>query len=165
MLEERLPCFRLLGRHRGHIEQPAQFRWAALGEAPFATMLSGVIGPGIQAGKRDEGIRTLQGCALEGVNQGGADDLADAVDRAQVSDMLLAVGACLDQCFDSLVDARNDPIEASSEHLEIGGKSVQTFERHAECLTQRTELGATFGQTSHLALEPVSGKSQNLAFF
>lgn len=68
MLGEWLPGFRLLGRHRGHVEQPTQFSWAAFGEAPFATMLSRLIRSGIQAGERDEGIRALQGRTLEGVN-------------------------------------------------------------------------------------------------
>ena len=53
-------------------------------------MLSRVIRSGIQAGERDEGICALQGHTFEGVNQCSADDRADAVDRAQVRDMLFA---------------------------------------------------------------------------
>ncbi len=115
MLEERLPCFGLLGRHRGHVEQPTQFSWAAFGEAPFAAMLPRVIRSGIQAGERDEGVCALQGHTLEGVNQCSAEDRADAVDRAQVRDMLFAIGACLEQCFDALVEARNNLIETRSQ--------------------------------------------------
>src|SRR6266481_1086012 len=128
MLEEWLPCFGLFSRHCGHIEQPTQFSWTAFGQTPSAAMLSRVIRSGIQAGERNEGIGALQGRTLEGVNQCSAHDRADAVDRAQVRDMLFAIGVCLDQCFDLLVDARNELIEACSEPLEIGGKSVQTLE-------------------------------------
>ena len=119
--------FWLLGRHRGHVEQPTQFSGTAFGQAPFAAMLSRVIRPGIQAGEGDEGIRALQGRTLEGVNQCRADDRADPVNRAHVRGMLLAIGVGLDQCFDSLIDARNNLIEARPERLEVGGKSVQTF--------------------------------------
>src|ERR1039458_4830891 len=115
-------------------------------------MLPRVIRPGIQAGKCDEGICLLQGQTLKGVNQCSADDRADAGDRAQVRDMLFAIWVGLDQFVNALVDARNDLIEAFSKGLKFGGESVHSLERHAECLTQGTELGATFDQSSNLAL-------------
>jgi tripartite-type tricarboxylate transporter receptor subunit TctC len=107
-------------------EQPPQFSGAAFGETPLAAMLSRVIRSWIQARERAEGIRALQGCTLEGVNQGSAHDRADIVDCAQVHDMLLAIGACLGQRFNSLVEVRNNLIEARSERLEIGGESTST---------------------------------------
>lgn len=87
-------------------------------------MLSRVIRSGIQAGERDEGICALQGHTFQIVNQCSADDRADAVDRAQVRHMLFAIGACLNQCFDPLVDARYYLIKAFSKRLEIGGEAV-----------------------------------------
>src|SRR5665647_3199180 len=98
-------------------------------------MLPRVIRPGIQAGERDEGICVLQGHTLKGVNQCSADDWPDTGDRAQVRDVFFAIRVCLDQFFYSLVDARNDLIEALSQRLEIGGKSNHTLERHAKRLT------------------------------
>src|ERR1022692_307567 len=91
-------------------------------------MLSRIIWSWIQAGERNKGICALQGHTLEGVNQCSTDDRADAVDRAQVRDMLFAIWVYFDQFFYSLVDARNDLIEAFSKRLEFGGESVHSLE-------------------------------------
>src|ERR1700693_1129277 len=114
MLIEWPPCLRLYCRHRGQVEQPAQFGWSAFGEAPFAAMRSRVIRAGVQAGEGDESIRALQGHTLEGVDQRGADDRADAGDRAQAREVLFAIRTRFDQRLDSQVDARDELIEARS---------------------------------------------------
>src|ERR1700693_1340798 len=112
MLIEWPPCLRLYCRHRGQVEQPAQFGWSAFGEAPFAAMLSRVIRSGVQAGEGDESIRVLQGQPLESVEQSGAGDRADAGDRAQARVVLFALGTRVDQRLDSQVDAGDELIEA-----------------------------------------------------
>src|SRR6266481_862252 len=114
MLVEWPPWLGLDCRQRCQVEQPAQFGRSAFGEAPFAPMLSGVIRSRIQAGEGDERIRALYGHPLEGVDQRGADDGADAGDRAQAREVLLALGTRLDQRLDSEVDARDELIEARS---------------------------------------------------
>src|SRR6185369_15122287 len=114
MLVEWPPYLRLDCRQRRQVEQPAQFGRSAFGQAPFATMLSGVIRSGIQTGEGDERICALYGHTLEGVDQRGADDGADAGDRAQPSQVLLAFGTCFDQRLDPEVDARDELIEARS---------------------------------------------------
>src|SRR5665811_2443470 len=78
--------------------------------------------------------------------------MAETVDRAQVRNVFFAIGVGLDQFFDSLVDARNDLIEALSQRFEIRGKPNHTLERHAERLTQGTQLGTAFEQSVNLAL-------------
>jgi hypothetical protein len=75
-------------------------------------MLSRVIRSGIQAGEGDESICGLQGHPLESVDQGGADDRADAGDRAQAREVLFALGIGFDQRVDSQVDAGDELIEA-----------------------------------------------------
>src|SRR5216683_5767273 len=114
MLVEWPPWLGLDCRQRRQVEQPAQFGRSAFGEAPFATMLSRVIWSGIQAGEGDEGIRALHGHPLEGVDQSAADDRADAGDRAQAREVLLALGTRVDQRLDSQVEARDELIEARS---------------------------------------------------
>src|SRR5271169_3378019 len=111
---ERPPCLRLYCRHCSHVEQPAQFARSAFGEAPFAAMLSRVIRSGVQAGEGDESISALQGHPLEGIDQSGADDRADAGDRAQAREALFALGTRFDQLLDSQVEARDELIEALS---------------------------------------------------
>src|SRR5665647_716840 len=144
MLIDWPPGLRFDGGQGCQIEQSPQFGWTALGQTPFATMMSRVIRPGIQAGERDEGICVLQGYALQSVNQCSADNRANAIYRLQVRDMFFAIRACLDQYLDSLVDTRNDLIEAFFKRLEIGAKPIYPLERHAECRTQGSQLGATF---------------------
>jgi len=55
---------------------------------------------------------------------------------AQVRVMQFAIGICIDEYLDLLVDARNELIEALFKRLQIGTKPVNPLERHAECRTQ-----------------------------
>jgi len=77
-------------------------------------MLSRVIRSGIQAGEGDKAIRALQGHTLEGIDQNGADDRADAGDRAQARAVLPALGTRFDQRLDSEVKAPDELIETRS---------------------------------------------------
>ena len=77
-------------------------------------MLSRVIRSRVQAGEGDERIRALYGHPLEGIDQRGADDRADASDRAQAREVLFALGTRIDQRLYSQVDARDELIEARS---------------------------------------------------
>src|SRR6266566_8531834 len=114
MFVEWPPCLRLYCRHRRQVEQPAQFGRSAFGETPFAAMLSRVIRSRVQAGEGDESIRALQGYTLEDVDQSGANDRADAGNRAQPREVLFAIGTRIDQRLDSQVDARDELIEVRS---------------------------------------------------
>ena len=67
---------------------------------------------------------------LEDIDECNAYNWADAVDRAQVRNMCLALWACLDQFLDALINVRNELIEAHSHCFEIGGESVHALERH-----------------------------------
>src|SRR5450759_4502815 len=78
--------------------------------------------------------------------------MAETGDRAQVRNVFFALRACFDQYLDSLIDTHNDLIEVLSQRLEIRGKSNQTLERHAECLTQGTQFGTALDQSINLAL-------------
>ena len=77
-------------------------------------MLSRVIRSRVQAGEGDKSIRALHRHPLEGVDQSGADDRADAGDRAQAREVLFALRARFDQRLESQVDARDELIEARS---------------------------------------------------
>jgi hypothetical protein len=67
-----------------------------------------------QSGEGDERIRVLHRHPLEGVDQSGADNRADARDRAQAGEILLALGTRIDQRLYSQVEARDELIEARS---------------------------------------------------
>jgi hypothetical protein len=66
-------------------------------------MLPRVIPTGVQPGEGDKGICALQRHPLEGVYQSGADERADAGDRAQAREVLFALGTGFDQRLDSEV--------------------------------------------------------------
>src|SRR4249920_2872645 len=112
MLVEWPPWLRLYGRQRRQIEQPSQFGRSAFGEAPFAAMLSRVIRSRVEAGEGDKRIRVLHRHSLKGIDQRGANDRADAGNRAQAREVLLAIGTRFDQRLDPQVNARDELIEA-----------------------------------------------------
>ena len=62
----------------------------------------------------------------------GGGGASDAGDRAQLSQVLFALGTGFDQRLDFEVDARDELIEARSQRLEIGSESVQFMQRHCE---------------------------------
>jgi hypothetical protein len=56
----------------------------------------------------------FRGTRSKGIDQSGADDRADAGDRAQAREVLFALGTRCDQRLDSQVEARDELIEARS---------------------------------------------------
>ena len=77
-------------------------------------MLSGVIWSRVQAGECDKSICALNRHTLQGIDQSGADDRADAGDRAHARKILFAIRTRFDQRLGPQVNARDELIEACS---------------------------------------------------
>jgi len=95
-------------------------------------MPSGVIWPGVQAGEGDESIRALQRHPLEAVDQSGADDRANAGDRAQAREVLFALGTRLPDrslhYYPSIIaryDYRPQMLQTRHFRLSVGGEILE----------------------------------------